>query len=233
MTSENCNGGPYLYGRWKSLQNGVSKEEWEVWIDAKKYNWDLPRWWLSRLIELQSNVPEAEIRLCVYSILAGLFPDLRYPDIAVEQHLDRNEFGKRGFVDIYCQGVVFEVKKREKLDDKRPQSSETPQDQVRRYLRDLPVNLFILEGYVPRCCVTDGAEWRFYYYDRESDRLLPDEMLYYSTNPSRAETSDFGYVFDVNEIGLLYKLHSFVIGKEWGDFYAKQVVTAMRSNRRR
>ena len=249
--SANCNDSPYLYGHWKALRSEEGDElggEWKVQLDANKCDWDLPRWWLSRLLALPNNAGEAEIRLCVYCIIVGLFPELRYPDIAVERHLEKTESGKGGFIDIYCQGIVFEIKKHGNLDGKSSETLETPRDQAHRYLRNLPVDFSNFKQ-APRCCVTDGLEWRFYYYDRQSNRLSADVMIRYPTsprrygtpdfhyydrqsnrlsadvmlydlmNPRRAGTPDFDYsYYEVDEIGLLYKIHSFVSGEKWGDF---------------
>ncbi len=215
--SANYNDSPYLYGHWRTLWSEVGGEwgnEWLVQIDAKKCDWDLPRRWLSRSLALPDNVPEAEIHLCVVSILVGLFPTLRYPDIAVQYRLGG------GFADIYCQRTVFEIKKRGNLDGKGSESLETPEAQALRYLKPLADKFSACEEYVPRCCVTDGVEWRFYYYNRHSDRLLTDEMLRLSNSisPSWLGTRYPGRSYEVDEIGLLYKLHSFVSGKEWGEF---------------
>ena len=217
--SANRNSGPYLYGHWRNLWGGLwdgtGKDwgrGWKVRLDADKHDWDLAQWWLSRLHELPRGVAEAEIRTCVYAILASLFPKSRYPDIAVEYRLGS------GFVDVYCRRTVFEIKKRGNLDGKRSESSETPEEQALRYLKPLADKFSACEEYVPRCCVTDGSEWRFYYYDIQSGRLSPDEMLHYPMRPRRARTHNFDYVYDVDKIGLLYKLHSFVIGKECGEF---------------
>lgn len=233
--SSHYSGDPYLYGRWKALWNGVGNEEgreWMVQLDAKKYAWDLPQWWLSRLIELPRDVAEAEIRLCVYSIIVSLFPTLRYPAISIEHYLEkRDSEEKKAFIDIYCQGIVFETKKRENLDGKNPDSSETPEEQALRYLKRLADNDYNdYRGYIPRCCVTDGLEWRFYYYDRHSDSLSTDVMFRHSMNPSWIGTLYPGPSYEADAIGLLYKLHSFVSGKGWGDFYAKQVITSMLSS---
>ena len=219
MKSENCNGSPYLYGHWRTLWSRRVDEDWgRVWnvrLYAETYNWDLALGWLSRLHELPRDVAEAEIRMCVYSILVGLFPKSRYPDIAVEYRLGS------GHADIYCRGTVFEIKKRGNLDGKgsgSPEAPETPEEQVLRYLKPLADKFSACEEYVPRCCVTDGSEWRFYYYHRQSGKLLADELIHYPMNPPRIGTADFDYIYDVDEIGLLYKLHSFVSGKEYIEF---------------
>ena len=222
--SANRNSGPYLYGHWITLGEGLWDEKWgrgwNVRLDAEKYDWNLAQWWLSRLLALPDNVAEAEIRTCVYAILASLFPKSRYPDIAVEYRLGN------GHADIYCHRTVFEIKKRGNLDGKRSESSETPEEQALRYLKPLDDNFSVYlwdqwdhKGYVPRCCVTDGVEWRFYYYDSKSGSLLPYEMLHCSMMPRRASWArGFDYAYDVDEIGLLYKLHSFVSRKECGEF---------------
>lgn len=218
MKSENRNGDPYLYGHWRTLWDGAGKDwgrVWKVRLDAEEWDWELALRWLSRLRKLPDNVVEAEIRIGVYSILVGLFPELRYPDIAVEYRLGS------GHADIYCRRTVFEIKKRGNLDGKRsesPESPETPEEQALRYLKPLADKFSTCEEYVPRCCVTDGSEWRFYYYDRQSDKLLADELLHYPMNPHQMGTADFDYICDVDEIGLLCKLHSFIIGREWGEF---------------
>lgn len=220
--SANYDDSPYLYGHWRTLWTGEDDEwgrEWEVQLDAEKYDWDLPRWWLSRLIELPRDVAEAEIRLGVYSVIVSLFPTLRYPAISVEHYLEKRDMEKKGFIDIYCQGIVFETKKRENLDSKNPESSETPEEQALRYLKRLADKFSAhYKWYVPRCCVTDGVEWRFYYYDRKNDGLSPDEMIRHSISPSWVGTPGFKYSYEADAVGLLYKLHSFVSGKEWGDF---------------
>ena len=218
MMSENCNGAPYLYGHWRTLWSKVGENWGRVWnvrLDAERYDWKLAHRWLSRLHDLPRDVAEAEIRIGVYSILVGLFPELRYPDIAVEYRLGS------GHADIYCRRTVFEIKKRGNLDGKRsesPESPETPEEQALRYLKPLADKFSACEEYIPRCCVTDGSEWRFYYYDRQSGSLSADEILHYPMNPPRLGAADFDYVCDVDEIGLLYKLHSFVSGKECGEF---------------
>ena len=222
MVSANSNGGPYLYGRWRTLWSKVNEDWGRVWnvrLDAGRYDWKLAHGWLSRLQELPRDVAEAEIRIGVYSMLVGLFPELRYPDIAVEYRLGS------GHADIYCRGTVFEIKKRGNLGGKGsgpPESQETPEEQALRYLKPLADKFSDCEEYIPRCCVTDGSEWRFYYYNRQNGNLLPDEMLHYPMNPRQIGGPDYDYVFDyiydVDDVGLLYKLHSFVSGKEWGEF---------------
>ena len=138
--------------------------------------WDQARDSLSRLREMPVSVAEAEVAQRLYSTLESLFPNLRYPDIATEYN------SGDGPIDVYCRNVVFETKAWGKKDDARVKpdgSEETPEEQAVRYLSALSSRQSMFDGAADgwRGCVTDGREWSFYHYDRESGALRPDETL--------------------------------------------------------
>ena len=144
---------------------------------------------------MPASVAEAEVEQRLYSTLESLFPNLRYPEIATQYN------SGDGAIDVYCRNVVFETKALGKKDDARVKpdgSIETPEDQTLRYLNALSSNPTIFDSVADgwRGCVTDGREWSFYHYDRESNGLTPDDTL-------RLEN-------DADSEALLGKLYHFV-----------------------
>ena len=139
-------------------------------------NWSQARQSLERLRQMPAGAAEANIAQALFSTLENLFPNLRYPEIA-------NEYNSGdGPIDVYCRNVVFETKAQGKKDDARAKpdgSIETPEDQTLRYLNALASRPSMFDGDSDgwRGCVTDGREWSFYHYDRESRDLLLDETL--------------------------------------------------------
>ncbi len=139
-------------------------------------NWSQARQSLERLRQMPAGAAEANIAQALFSTLGNLFPNLRYPEIA-------NEYNSGdGPIDVYCRNVVFETKAQGKKDDARAKSDgsiETPEDQTLRYLNALASRPSMFDGDSDgwRGCVTDGREWSFYHYDRESRELRPDETL--------------------------------------------------------
>lgn len=134
-----------------------------------------PRWQLAREIVAQLRTmpgatAEAECDTRLWSILGYLFPNLNYPEIAVQYP------SGDGPIDVYCRNVVFEAKKQGKTQDVRIKSdgsTETPQEQAIRYLNALTQRptLFDDSDISWRACVTDGKEWSFYSYDRGQNSL--------------------------------------------------------------
>lgn len=157
--------------------------------------WEQARESLGRLRGMPAGAAEAEIEQRLFSTLESLFPNLRYPEIA-KQYQSGN-----GPIDVYCRNVVFETKALGKKDDARVKpdgSIETPEDQTLRYLNALAGKPSMFDDAVDgwRGCVTDGREWSFYHYDRESGELIADETL---------RLDD-----EADEDALLGKLHRFV-----------------------
>lgn len=140
-----------------------------------------PRWGQAResladLRVIPAGAAEAEIEQRLYSTLRSLFPNLRYPEIATQYN------SGDGPIDVYCRNVVFETKAQGKKDDARAKpdgSVETPEEQTLRYLNALASRPSMFDAAAEgwRGCVTDGREWSFYHYDRESRELLLDETL--------------------------------------------------------
>ena len=125
---------------------------------------------------MPASVAEAEVEQRLYSTLESLFPNLRYPEIATQYN------SGDGAIDVYCRNVVFETKALGKKDDARVKpdgSIETPEDQTLRYLNALSSHPTIFDSANDgwRGCVSDGREWSFYHYDRESGDLRLDETL--------------------------------------------------------
>ena len=85
--------------------------------------WDRAMDMLKQLREMPAFAAEAEIEQRLHSILQNLFPNLLYPEIAVQcQSGD-------GPIDVYCRNVVFETKRPGRKDDARVKpdgSTETP-----------------------------------------------------------------------------------------------------------
>ena len=138
--------------------------------------WDQARDSLRRLREMPTSVAEAGVEQRLYSTLESLFPNLHHPDIALQYQ------SGDGPIDVYCRNVVFETKARGKKDDARVKpdgSIETPEDQTVRYLNALSSRPSMFNNAADgwRGCVTDGREWSFYHYDRQDNRLIPDETL--------------------------------------------------------
>ena len=138
--------------------------------------WDQARDSLSRLREMPASAAEANIAQALFSTLESLFPNLRYPEIATQYN------SGDGPIDVLCRNVVFETKAQGKKGDARVKpdgSIETPEDQTLRYLNALSSHPSMFDdahdGW--RGCVTDGKEWSFYHYDRESGSLILDETL--------------------------------------------------------
>lgn len=125
---------------------------------------------------MPASVAEAEVAQRLYSALESLFPVLDYPEIAREYP------SGDGHIDVYCRNVVFETKAQGKKNDARVKpdgSIETPEEQAARYLNALSIRQSMFDGSPNgwRGCVTDGKEWSFYNYDRESGALRLDETL--------------------------------------------------------
>ena len=130
-----------------------------------------PRWELAREIVAQlrgmpAGVAEAEIDNRLRNVLECLFPNVKYPDLAM-QYPSGN-----GPIDVYCRNVVFETKRPGKIDARvKPDgSTETPEEQAVRYLGALTTqpNMFDDAPAGWRAGVTDGKEWFFYDYDRNA-----------------------------------------------------------------
>lgn len=134
--------------------------------------WNLAREIVAQLREMPAGVAEAEIDNRLRNVLEYLFPNVRYPDLAMQYQ------SGDGPIDVYCRNVVFETKRPGKLDARRKTdgSTETPEEQATRYLNALTAqpNMFDDVAIGWRAGVTDGEEWHFYDYDRdapEEDRL--------------------------------------------------------------
>lgn len=128
--------------------------------------WQLAREVINRLYEMPTSSAEREVDTRLHSILTHLFPNLRYPDIAVDfQSGD-------GLIDVYCRNVVFENKRQGKLDARRKPdgTTETPEEQATRYLNALTSrpNMFDQSTVGWRAVTSDGKEWKFYDYQRDS-----------------------------------------------------------------
>ena len=146
-----------------------------------------PRWgiamdMLKQLREMPAVAAEAEIEQKLYSTLQNLFPNLPYPEIAVQYQ------SGDGPIDVYCRNVVFETKRQGRKDDARVKadgSTETPEEQALRYLNALSRqnSLFDYSSIGWRACVTDGREWSFYHYDRNANELEPDDTLRLENEP--------------------------------------------------
>ena len=146
-----------------------------------------PRWgiamdMLKQLREMPAVAAEAEIEQKLYSTLQNLFPNLPYPEIAVQYQ------SGDGPIDVYCRNVVFETKRPGRKDDARVKpdgSTETPEEQALRYLNALSRqnSLFDYRSIGWRACVTDGREWSFYHYDRNANELKPDDTLRLEDEP--------------------------------------------------
>ena len=138
--------------------------------------WEQARESLGRLRDMPAGAAEAEIEQRLFSTLESLFPNLRYPEIATQYN------SGDGRIDVYCRNVVFETKALGKKDDARVKPDgaiETPEEQAVRYLNALASKPSMFDDAVDgwRGCVTDGREWSFYHYDRESGELRADETL--------------------------------------------------------
>lgn len=138
--------------------------------------WEQARESLGRLRDMPAGAAEAEIEQRLFSTLESLFPNLRYPEIATQYN------SGDGRIDVYCRNVVFETKAQGKKDDARVKPDgaiETPEEQAVRYLNALASKPSMFDDAVDgwRGCVTDGREWSFYHYDRESGELRADETL--------------------------------------------------------
>ena len=127
--------------------------------------WELAREIISQLREMPAGVAEAEIDNRLHNVLVFLFPNVKYPDLAVQYQ------SGDGPIDVYCRNVVFEDKRPDKLDARlKPDgTTETPEEQAVRYLDALTAqpSMFDDASIGWRAGVTDGKEWFFYDYDRE------------------------------------------------------------------
>ena len=144
--------------------------------------WDRAMDMLKQLREMPAFAAEAEIEQRLHSILQNLFPNLLYPEIAVQYQ------SGDGPIDVYCRNVVFETKRPGRKDDARVKpdgSTETPEEQALRYLNALSRqnSLFDYSSIGWRACVTDGREWSFYHYDRNANELEPDDTLRLENEP--------------------------------------------------
>ena len=144
--------------------------------------WDRAMDMLKQLREMPAFAAEAEIEQRLYSTLQNLFPNLPYPEIAVQYQ------SGDGPIDVYCRNVVFETKRQGRKDDARVKpdgSTETPEEQALRYLNALSRqnSLFDYSSIGWRACVTDGREWSFYHYDRNANELEPDDTLRLENEP--------------------------------------------------
>ena len=159
--------------------------------------WELAREIIGQLRVMPAGVAEAEIDNRLRNVLEYLFPNVKYPDLAVQYQ------SGNGPIDVYCRNVVFEAKRPGKLDARRKPdgTEETPEDQAVRYLDALTSrsNMFDAAAIGWRACVTDGKEWLFYDYDRDAsdgNKLTP-------VNSLRLEEPD-------DDEELLERLHRFV-----------------------
>ena len=144
--------------------------------------WDRAMDMLKQLREMPPVAAEAEIEQRLYSTLQNLFPNLPYPEIAVQYQ------SGDGPIDVYCRNVVFETKRPGRKDDARVKpdgSTETPEEQALRYLNALSRqnSLFDYSSIGWRACVTDGREWSFYHYDRDANELKSDDTLRLENEP--------------------------------------------------
>ena len=145
-------------------------------------HWDMARQIADDLRQMPASSKERELDTRLHAILGHLFPNVGYPDLAVD-----HESGN-GPIDVYCRNVVFENKRQGKLDAKRKSDAtiETPEDQATRYLDALASkpNMFDDATIGWRACTTDGKEWHFYDYNpRPSDgpKLSKVNELYLNT----------------------------------------------------
>ena len=140
--------------------------------------WELARGIVAQLRQMPAGAAEAEIDNRLRNVLECLFPNVKYPHLAM-QYPSGN-----GPIDVYCRNVVFETKRAGKLDARaKPDgSTETPEEQAVRYLDALTAQPNMFDGAADgwRTGVTDGKEWLFYDYDRdavEGRKLTPVNIL--------------------------------------------------------
>lgn len=140
--------------------------------------WDLAREIVAQLREMPAGVAEAEIDNRLRNVLECLFPDVKYPHLAM-QYPSGN-----GPIDVYCRNVVFETKKPGKIDARvKPDgSTETPEEQAVRYLDALTAQPSMFDSVATgwRAGITDGKEWLLYDYHRDAadgEKLTTVDLL--------------------------------------------------------
>ncbi len=158
--------------------------------------WDLARGIVAQLRQMPAATAEAEIEVRLHTVLGFLFPTLKYPDLATQYP------SGDGPIDIYCRNVVFETKRQGRKDDARTKpdgSTETPEEQAVRYLDALTVHPTTFDDIAVgwRAAITDGKEWSFYDYRRNS----PDVGNLTLINTLRLNTPDddetlLAYLYD-------------------------------------
>ena len=124
---------------------------------------------ITEIVELPEDAPEAEITVRLYTVLRHLFPNLKYTRIAIER------VSGNGPLDISCDRVILEVKSKGKrhATHKYDARDETPDEQLLRYLKGRRTtntgsnqrHLFpeFVAGW--RGVITDSIERDFYDYD--------------------------------------------------------------------
>ena len=150
-------------------------------MDHGDPNWGQAHNFITEIVELPEDAPEAEITVRLYIVLRHLFPNLKYPRIAIERG------SGNGPMDISCDRVILEVKGKGKryATHKYDARDETPDEQLLRYLKgrrttntgsnQRPLFPEFVAGW--RGVITDGIEWDFYDYDHENLKLVEVKKL--------------------------------------------------------
>lgn len=150
-------------------------------MDHGDPNWGQAHNFIAEIVELPEDAPEAEITVRLYIVLRHLFPNLKYPRIAIERG------SGNGPMDISCDRVILEVKGKGKrhATHKYDARDETPDEQLLRYLKgrrttntgsnQRPLFPEFVAGW--RGVITDSIEWDFYHYDHENLKLVEVKKL--------------------------------------------------------
>ena len=184
-----------------------------------------PQWQLAREIVAQLRVmppatAEAEVENRLRNVLGFLFPELKYPEIATQYP------SGSGPIDVYCRNVVFETKRQGKKEDarvKRDGFTETPAEQAARYLNALSnrPSLFDQDQIGWRAGITDGKEWSFYDYRRDTEPPLTlRREMHLQTPQDDEDLLDYLYNF-VNRTA---KIAPPTDNKDWADDLAQPFI---------